>query len=327
MSKKYDNKILLYILLALLLIFGAITLYRTKVTDNTLNPEIVKIDTTNVNKIVLFPISENRKEIKFYKEGKSWKISNGKITSEPESNITQNLLGILNELKVKSLVSRSKSKWTEYQLTDSTATRVKVYEKDELVLDLMVGKFIYQQGNNQYGGMYGGGGSGISYIRLYGENDIYSVDGFLTFTFNQQFNNFRNQTLVRADKANISKISFKYPADSSFNLSVKDNIWSIDGQKADSTLVANYLSTLAFKNATTFIDDFVPSSTPVFQLKIEDKNSKITTIDAYIELNGEYVLNSNLNSKSWFTSNKSGVFNDIFKNKKNFFTEIGKKKK
>ena len=65
MSKKFDNKILLYILGALIIVFGVVKLYQKKYTENTLNPKIVDIDTAKVTKLLLYPISEKRFEFKF----------------------------------------------------------------------------------------------------------------------------------------------------------------------------------------------------------------------------------------------------------------------
>ena len=84
MSKKFDNKILLYILGGLIAVFGIVRLYQKKYTENTLNPKIVDIDSSKVTKLLLYPTSEKRAEIKFYKVGKEWKVAKDNLISEPE---------------------------------------------------------------------------------------------------------------------------------------------------------------------------------------------------------------------------------------------------
>jgi len=182
-----------------------------------------------------------------------------------------------------------------------------------------------KRGNGMYGGMYGGGGSGTSYIRRADEDEVYAVDGFLTFSFNQQFNAFRNQTIARFDKSNVNKFTFKYPGDSSFTVNFADKKWMIDNQKLDSAKISDYLSAMAYKSSNSFNDNFIPSASAQCQLTFEGKNMKTVNIDAYMLGNDEYVLNSNQNSKSWFTSKYKGIFSDIFKNKKSFITEKKKK--
>jgi hypothetical protein len=233
---------------------------------------------------------------------------------------------MLLEIKVQRLAARGKSKMAELQLNDTSATRVKVYQGDKLALDLMIGKFSYQKGDNQYGGMYGGGGTGTSYIRLADKEEAYAVEGFLTFSFNQQFNSFRKQTLAKFNKPSATKISFRFPSDSSFVVELKDKQWMIGSEKADSAKVAEYLNSLAYKNASSFEDNFVPSGLPQCQLTVEGNNMKTVTVDAYLLSNDNYILNSNQNPKSYFSSNNKGLFTEIFKGKKAFFVDNKKNK-
>ena len=325
MSKKVNNKILVYILIGFAIIYALVKVYQHKFTDNTLNVSLVKIDTLKVTKILLYPVSEGRNEIKFFKDGKDWKINKGKITTDPEANSVQSLLEVLLESKTQRLASREKNKWADYNVTDTTATRVKVYEGDKLTLDMLVGKFSYQPRNDQYSKMYGGGGTGTTYIRLTGEDNVYAIDGFLSFSLNRQFNTFRNQALTRIDKPSVNKITFRYPGDSSFLVSLTNKKWMIGNQMADSNKVAEYLNLLANKNASVFDDNFVPSLNPQCQVTIEGKDIKTVTIDAYIRSQNDFILNSNQNSKSWFSSGYKGLYSEVFKNKKDFFA--GKKKK
>jgi hypothetical protein len=329
MSKKFDNKILLIVLAALLIVFIIVKWYQQPRSESTLNAELVDIDTANVTKIMLYPISENREEIKFYKEGKDWKVTKGKLTAESEQNTIKGLLTTLLEIKVKSLASKDKKKWDEYKVSDTTGTRVKVYQGDDLVLDMMIGKFNYQQRQNPYGNMYGGGGgvTGTTFVRLNDDDKVYAVDGFLTFTFNQQYNSFRMQTISRFETANVEKVTFRYPADSSFVMELKDKKWIISYEAADSVKVAEYLNSMANKSSSSFNDNFVNSGMSQYQVIIEGKNMKPVTIDGNSAGIDNYVINSSLNPKSWFTSNYKGIFTEIFKPKATFFAHTILKKK
>jgi hypothetical protein len=325
MSKKFNNKILVYILMIVAGMYVLVKLYQYKFTDNTLVVNIVNIDTSKVTKLLLYPVSEGRNEIKFFKDGKDWKVNKGKITTEPEANTVQSLLAMLVETKTQRLASREKSKWGEYNLTDTTATRVKVYEGSKLSLDLLIGKFSYQQSDNPYAKMYGGGGTGTTYVRLADADEVYAIDGFLSFSLNRQFNTFRNQILARFDRPGVNKITFRYPGDSSFMVTLADKQWMIGSQKADSAKVAGYLNSLAYKNASSFDDNFAPSLNPQCQVTIEGKDINTVTIDAYIRDKNDYILNSNQNSKSWFSSSYKGLYSEVFKNKKDFFADKKKK--
>ncbi len=327
MAKKFNNSKLLYVFVGLLIIFGIVEWYQKSHTESTLNTKLVDIDTTKVTKVLIYPTAEKSAEISFLKEGKNWKVSKGKITAEPAQNMPQSLLSMLVDLKTQRLASKDKKKWAEFKVTDSTATKVKVYEGSKLALDMYIGKFTYQRSNNPYSGMYGGGGgiSGTTFIRLSDDDEIYAVEGFLTFSFNQGFNMFRNQSIARFDKPNVEKVTFKYPGDSSYTISLNDKKhWMIGNEMPDSTTVSNYLNALAYKGGSSFDDNFIPSGAPLFEITIEGNNMKDVIIDGYQKANDDYIINSNLNPKSYFSSPGKGLFNEIFKGKKSFFV---KKKK
>ncbi len=328
MTKKLNNKTLLYIFIALLALFFIVKWYQKTRAEKTLNTELVSIDTSKVSEILLYPTAENRKEIKFFKENNVWKVKKDNVVAECEESTVKNLLQTLQELKAKSLVSTDKEKWKDYNVTDTTATRVKVKEKNKVVADLMIGRFSYQPAAQSYG-MYGGGVTGSTFVRKYNDKEVYAVEGFIVFTFNQSFNSFRKQTIARFETAEVEKITFKYPADSSFTVELKDKKWKIGDILADSTKVANYISRMSFKSSSNFNDVFKPTSMATYTVSIEGKNLKPITIDAYQFNNDTLVINSSQNPKSWFNFDRKSLLNDIYISKTNLIphTENHKSKK
>jgi hypothetical protein len=325
MSKKTSNLKLLYIFVGLIVIYGGVKLYQKTFTEKTLKTDLIQIDTAKVTKILLYPVCEERKEIKFVKEGKKWTVSKGNIISETDENTVRELLAMVSVAKTKSLASKDKSKWKEFNLTDSASTRIEIFEGKKETLDLLVGKFSYQASNNPYGDAYGQGGgiSGTTFVRESGEDEVYAVEGFLTLSVNRQFNTFRNSAISHFSANNVKKISFKYPGDSSFVLTLKDKKWMMDGQVADSSKVANYINFLSKKSINSFDDSFKPAMSPQCQVTFEgDKASG--TIDAYIRGDNDYVINSSTNPKSFFASKYAELYSDVFKNKKDFIVS-GKK--
>lgn len=323
MSKKFNNSYLLIALVALLLLFVFVKYFRSAKTEKTLKTDIVQIDTAKINKILLYPSSEKGKELVFIKEGKDWKVSNGKISKETEKNAVKGLINQLSEIKAKRLASRTKDKWAEYELTDTAATRIRVFEGEKESLNLYIGKFTYQQVNDPYGG---GRGNiiGTSYVRLADEEEVYAVDGFLTFIFNKPFNNWRDQSFIRFNKDNVIKLTYRYPGDSSFVVEIRNKKWTANNLPIDSTKIANYLSVLGNKDASSFDDNYTPVGNSQFQLVIEGNNMSSITVDAFAKDNNSLIINSSLNPKSWFTSDRNGIFKEIFVGKKSFMP--GKKK-
>jgi len=75
---------------------------------------------------------------------------------------------------------------------------------------------------------------------------------------------------------------------------------------------------LSNKTASSFDDDFTPIGNSQYQLVIEGNNMSNITVDGFMKNNDQFVINSSLNSKSWFTSDTKGIFKDVFKGKKEF---------
>ena len=75
----------------------------------------------------------------------------------------------LSEIKANSVAAQDESKWKELQV-DSSGTRVKVYEGNDNTLDIVLGKFAYQQPRTM-----------LTYVRVKGDNDVYEINGGILF--------------------------------------------------------------------------------------------------------------------------------------------------
>ncbi|MBI2968102.1 MAG: DUF4340 domain-containing protein [Bacteroidetes bacterium] len=323
---KFNLKILIIVLSVLVGILLFAKLYRSKKTEKTFKTELVEIDTSKVKSILLYPRSEKQKEIKFTKSGTGWTVQKDNFTTEADINSVANLLMELSRIKPERLASKSKEKWVEYQLNDTLGTRIKVVEEgDKVTCDLVIGKLSFQQKNqfpgNQFQGFNKGGGnvSGTTFVRNYSEDEAYAVNGFLPMTFNQEFNSWRNKNIIRCTKNSLTKLAFRYPADSSFTLSNPDSVWRIDGSPADSMKTDQYLSQVVMQTSTDFIDDFKPSGSPLMQLTIEGNNMTAIVVQCFNgKTEDELIINSSQNPKVYFNAKPGNLTGRIFKGKGEF---------
>ena len=323
MSKKINNKTLLIILILLVGLFLVLRMIRNNRIERSFKTDLVDIDTSRITAILLYPRVEDHAEIRFTRSGNGWSVSKGDITAEAGSNSIQGLLSQLLQIKPISLAARNSEKWEEYQLTDSLATRLKVIEsKGKETLDLMVGRFSYQQNNDPYRA-YGerGNVTGTTYVRLGNEDEIYAIDGFLTMSINREFNYWRNQVVLNTRKQDITKLVFHYPADSGFIAVTHDTIWMINDVQADSLQMDRYLTSLSYKSHSSFTDNFTPLSNPDYQLTIEGNNMSPVVVQAFIADTSKYIINSSLNPGSWFESDADELFAGIFKTRRYFMEE------
>ncbi len=296
-----SNKKLL-IVLAILAVIAIIVYFPSgSKTERSFKTSLVDIDTSAVTEIIISPKSMNGKSYKIFKEGTGWKITleNGKTATVPNDKAKRLIEQILT-IKPKRLAGRSKAKWSEFEV-DSSATRLVVKEGGSTTLDIMIGKFLFQQPR-----------SVSTYVRLSDDNDVYLVDGFLSMSFNQKPNSYRDNIVVKGDHNIWDKLIFNYPADSSFQMNKVDGKWISNNTKLDSAKTEKYLSRLSRLTNSNFIDNFDPKLTsPKYELTISAHDSTIATVYGY-QVDSLFVINSSMNKESYFDGTKNKFMEKLF---------------
>jgi hypothetical protein len=296
-------------------IFVMVRIFRTPTLKSNLKKELVSLDTASVTQIKLIPKLDGS-EITFKREGSKWTLTKFGKEYNIDFGAAKNLLGQLVGLKPQKMISSKKEKWNDYQVGDSS-TRVQVLNGDEVVADINIGRIGFNQNpaqmqQQQYGG--GGVGGAFTYVRLADENEVYTVDGFLESSFNRSLNDFRDKTLLRINKEDVTKLSFNYP-DSGFVLEKRDKKWWLGNIAADSNKVKNYLSQLSSKNANSFADDFIADRKPDISLVINGTAGTLATLDAW-KREQDWVLASSKQPKVYFSSEGTGLFQTLFQQRK-----------
>jgi hypothetical protein len=308
MFNKISSKTLTIIFVVLLVLAAIYIYYDSSHEERSFKRDIVNIDTSKVTSISIFPKATNHKEVKIFKEGKNWRVQLPNNNSVPADNSKiKSMLIQLSEIKANSVAAQDESKWKELQV-DSSGTRVKVYEGNDNTLDIVLGKFAYQQPRTM-----------LTYVRVKGDNDVYEINGFLEFSFNQKPDFFRNNTLVNDDLSHWNRLTFTFPADSSFQL-IKDttNGWTINKIKIDSSKTINFLRTLSHLSGS-FIDNPDESllSKAAHTLTIESSAFGAITLSAYID-STNYVIHSSQNPEAYFNGKTNDLWKKIFVGKHYF---------
>ncbi len=287
--------------------------------NRTFKSELTEFDTANVTRITILPKFGGTPIDLFKRDGK-WKVTVDEKDYNADPSAIKGMLTNLITLRATRIAATKKDQWAKYELTDSAATHVMVNEGKKIGVDIYLGKFSYQQPKNPNPYMYQQQGKMTSYVRLAGDKNVYAVDGMIAMSFNRQAGDFRNRTLIRSNKENWNRLAFNTP-ENSYSLTRQDNSWMIDGLLADSASVASYLSSLAWLNSSNFIEESVlRSNSPVYSLSIEGENMAVPIkIQAFAadSLNG-FAITSSMNEGSYFSGNKIGLFDKIFKKKESF---------
>lgn len=313
MFKKISSQKLL-IIFVILLVLAAIFIYIDSTSEvRTFKKNIVDIDTAKVTSISIYPKSTNHKEVRLFKQGNNWmvQLENNKTAPAEESKL-KNLLTQLAGIKTSSVAGQDESKWAEYQV-DTSGTRVKIFEGSDNTLDIILGKFSYQQQTR----------SMSTFVRVRGDDNIYEVANFMGFSFNQKPDAFRNNYIINDDMNNWKSISYTYPADSSFTL-VKDTTghWIINNVRTDSAKTVNFLRTLSHLTGNEFVDNpeqsLLGKANYSLTILSSANGGQAETIDVSAFGDVQLIINSSQNPESYFNGSSNSLKEKIFVGKNHF---------
>ncbi len=301
MFKKLNTVALLGILAALVLVYLAFNFFDRDTRSKGFKTELVTIDTTKIDKIL---ISKGDERLELKKEGGNWKVNIGesKYKNATSSSIGQ-LIGNLETIKPSRIVARNEDKWKDYQV-DSLGTRVQVFEDGKSSVDLVIGRLQFVDQRKYF-----------TYVRLFNEKDTYVADNFLAMSINTSSDNFRDGKVLGIKKDSIQQVSFQY-ADSSFVLTNRGDRWFIDGNRTDSTATAKYLGGLNRVNSAGFYDEELPSRTPDYEVIITENNGSTTELKGWKTGEESVIVSSSSNADNAFDD--QGVADKVFKGKSHF---------
>lgn len=304
MFRKINAKILVTVFVVLLALVVVVELLDSKKGNRTFKSDLVEVLADEVSSIELYPKVVNGAKIRLYKENDEWRVeSNGK-SSKADQATAGRMISELNNIKPKSVVATSKDRWENFEVNDSLGTRVKLLNGSKVVADLVIGKFSFSQPRNM-----------TSYIRLADEKEVYGVEGMLGMSFNRNVNSFRDRTVIKSNKADWTKLTFSYPADSSFVLEKKGEKWMIGDMETDSAAVVQYFNSIANLTDGSFTEE-KPAIASTHQLTIEGNNQmqKVEIKGYYFDAEN-FVFESNQNPEAYFNSksNAEKVFVPVMK--------------
>ncbi len=194
LSKFLNTKTLIILLVILAGIYLVSKL--TEKEDRSFKSEMVSIDSADVTKIVILPkLGGDGKEVMFTKTGSEWKLESEGKTYKPDASAITNILGELMRMKSERVAATDESKWKEFEVSDSTGTRIKLYKDKKLMADLYVGKFNYSQPKGPQNPYQQNKGKMSTYVRPAEDNEVYVVDGFIKMSIQANVDNYRDKTL------------------------------------------------------------------------------------------------------------------------------------
>lgn len=277
---KLSTRNLLLLFGVLIVAFAIVQFTKRDNRSRSLRTELVSIDTAKVTRI---EISSPDNEVVLSNE-QGWMVSVNDRQKKAKEGIVPNLLNNLNTIQPSRLAAKSKDQWEEYKV-DTAGTRVKVFAGNELLSDIVIGRFGVEGQRNFY-----------TYVRLSEDENTYVADGFMGMNVKADASSYRNNTIMRLQKDSLISVTFDYP-DSAFMLS-KSGRWMINDQPADSASVEKFLRGLSYVNSTKFTDgDIIGTPTHKVSFSFTDRENMV--IEAFYSENG-YQIKSTENPEEAF---------------------------
>jgi hypothetical protein len=309
MLSKLSNRTLL-ILMALL---GAIVLWtffsENPKSESNFRETFATLDTASVTEIYIYPKAAPGEEIKIFKSGNNWQVTNGKETSPVETQTVSSLFTSFARLKTKSLAATSAAQWEQFLVGDTSANRIR-FVTPSGTTDIMVGKFAFDNETR----------SASTYVRMHHEKEVYVVDGFLAFTINQPFDSWRNRSLIRKGEKSWSKITFSYPADSGFVMVRDSAAWLLGSDTAYTA--ESFVNETAFLNGTHFAGNSQLPATPLYRITFEGTETTPLTIDFYAAgMEDKFFVKSSINPETIFSDKDGALSSRLLKNKMYFYSK------
>lgn len=309
-KKKKNNRILILIFAILLVAVGANELIKATKGDRTFRKDIIEYQANDITKISIFPKYSGNRNVDVYLEDSLWKLKFDGKQFAADQEMIKGIVDELANMSPERLVANNRDLWKDYDITDTAGVKVVIYAGTKDKTEITLGRFSYNQATRKP----------TTCVRVNNEKEVYAVEGYLSMTFNREINSLRDKNIFRGNQNDLTRITFTYPADSSFNLERQDNRWLLDGVPVDSTRMAGYLAAVTDIVSDGFRDDFIPASVPseTYRITIQGNNIKPVEIKAYRDAVGT-VINSSENSTSYFSGEEAGIFNRVFQGKNYFF--------
>lgn len=320
-KKKTIRKLAVFFVILLALVV-AVLLVDQKRGKSTFRTDLFEADTADVTAIIIRTRTDRDNPVILEKKKSGWKLKSGDRQFNAEPAMVQEMLRTLHDLKATRVAATDKTKWKEFEVDDSSAVRITVKKDKKLVSTLYLGKFSYQMPKNANPYDYYNQQPKIStYVKVGDEKQVYVAEGFLSMIFNRSFNDYRNQTIIRSNSNDWTRLTFSYPADSSFVMVKEKGYWVMDGIPVDSVNAVEYFKSIASASCENFVDDRKPlSAKPEFTMKIEgyDGFTPIVVSAFAADSTHGYLIQSSENEGTYFSGKQSGLLSRIFVSRTKF---------
>ena len=296
---KLNNKTLGITFAALLLIYLLTKIFSGN-KERSFDPQIISIDTSSITKIMVDPANEEAFSLE--KTGGGWQVTKSGQQYSATTSSVNGLLGNLQNVKAERIVSKNVERHQDYNVDDSSGTRIELMAGSEKVGDVMVGRFNFNQATR----------SGISYVRVTENPEVFSVDGFLSMSLSQGADNYRNKQLLSLNTDDVTKIDLQQNG-SRLSYQKLGTQWQDEsGAQIDSSKMVTYLNNIRTINGGTFANNPQGEMGDKANTLTIAGNNMISPVEINVyasrDTSQHFVIHSSDNAEGYFFSDSSGIY-------------------
>ncbi len=322
MFKKLNYKILLIAVVILATIIVIINLKEGE--DRTFRSKVLNIEPDAITELRIYD-PQSQEEITLIKNGEdAWTLMVGDNEYIGDKGAIKNVLNMMNNMQTESIITRNENKYEEFEVSEETGIKVKIFQDGDMTDELIIGKFTYQideqiKSNSRVSNQQNT--KLTSYVRPVEEKNVYAINGFLKMNFTNAKAIFRMKNIMEQNHESYRKLAYNYPG-KEYILEKHDIKWMLNNQPVDSAATEKYIRSLAMLRNSSFIDTVdISGIKPTHKLKVEGTGFTPVIVEAYPSQDTTigYYITSTINPGSIWNGSTGKLFEKIFKSEEYFF--------
>jgi len=314
-----NRSLLLLIILAVVVVIYLLLTY-TRNDDKNFRTQLDDIDTALVNRIEIY-VDNPPEDIFLVKKSGNWMVDLPAMELAADDNRVEGVLAQLDGTRILNIAANDPSKWEEFNTADEKGTRVKIMNDQKVLADLIIGKFDFiqpktTQQQNPY--MRQPQGEMRSYVRILGENEVYTIDGMISFGIGKTADDYLDKNLTSFAFNDISQLNFDFADGNSFQLTNNNGNWLIDGSTTDSLSTVNYLKKIGNLRGKEVVKTRFEDKNPYATLTIQQAGDADVEINSFSIDSASFALHSTINPQNILIDKDGSIVEKIFVSK-NYF--------
>lgn len=309
--------------LTVLLVAWVVVRYYDEKNNPSFTADFPVIHPDEIHTIELYSSFESQFKITIYKTANGWRVRRHNTDVPASPSRIETAIEELGYLNATRLAGTGEAEWERFGVADSQVTRLVAYSNRGEEIDLLLGKFQYLQTDNAplitRTPPSTTDKRGITYIRLAGDDKVYTAEGFFGPHLHIPFSLWRSYRLLDVDTNKLDSMQFIYPEGGSFTVVTNDLGWKVDQTDVHPKGREIYLKAIANRTHDRVADAFVVDRFPLFQVQYYLANEEVVGLKAYEANSGQIIIESSQNQGTFFLDQDDELLDELFP-PKYFFT-------